>query len=529
VTFQDSIEERVITGFTGLYVVSNAGEQAAAIDDIQQLCIRRKWFFGIWDAERGTRVLDDKYGKAVLMPAGNRPGTPPDTRLQQAIAVLQDMNVVRGTDPKDVKYERPAIMVLHNAHGVLPQPLHYQMLYHQIMEGKAVRRQYVIILSAVLAIPPEIKDIVSVIEHELPDSAQLHEIMTAVCEPSELPSDNNVTKAALASMAGLSRFQAEGAIALSLKRARTVQPGILWDEKAAELKKGVPGLSVYKGKESFSKIGGLNFLKQFSKTCLTPRDTDDRKAKGLLLLGLSGVGKSLFAKALGNETGRPTLVLDVGAMMGSLVGQTERQVRQALQIADKMAPAILFCDEVEKSLAGGQASASTDSGVAARLFGEILKWLNDHESDIYFIATCNDMSSMPVEFSRPGRVDAVFFLDLPGTAAKREIWNLHLMNYKHAKTVEEAVKIQLPNDAEWTGAEIENCCHVAKLTGVSVAEFGDMQPRIVDRYHDQLTRLREWASGQCLAAEYSGKYYADRHEAHLNEVLGSHRRRARAG
>src|SRR5208282_3762528 len=106
--------------------------------------------------------------------------------------------------------------------------------------------------------------------------------------------------------------------------------------------------------------------------------------------GVSGTGKSAFAKALGNETGRPTLLLDIGALMGSLVGQSEANLRQALRIADAMSPCILFADELEKGLSG--VGSSGDSGVSTRLFGNLLTWLADHDSDVFFTGTCNDIS-----------------------------------------------------------------------------------------------------------------------------------------
>jgi SpoVK/Ycf46/Vps4 family AAA+-type ATPase len=117
------------------------------------------------------------------------------------------------------------------------------------------------------------------------------------------------------------------------------------------------------------------------------------------------VGKSVFARCLGNETGRPTLILDLGSLYASLVGATEQNVRQALRAADAMSPAILFCDELEKALSG--VGGTGDSGVATRLFGTILTWMSDRNSDCFFIGTCNDVSRLPPEFTRAERLDGV--------------------------------------------------------------------------------------------------------------------------
>ena len=171
-------------------------------------------------------------------------------------------------------------------------------------------------------------------------------------------------------------------------------------------------LQLHRGGERFADLGGLEALKDFCLRAMRRQGHRDprKRPRGALLLGIPGSGKSAYSKALGAETGRPTLIMDVGALMGSLVGSTEANIRQALRIADAMAPCILMIDEVEKALSGVASGGSTDSGVSARLFGTFLTWLNDHESDVFTICTCNDISKLPPEFSRAERFDGIFFL-----------------------------------------------------------------------------------------------------------------------
>src|SRR5438128_12071437 len=119
--------------------------------------------------------------------------------------------------------------------------------------------------------------------------------------------------------------------------------------------------------------------------------------------------------------------MDVGALMGSLVGQSKPNGRQALRIADAMSPCILFCDELEKALSG--VGSNGDSGVSTRLFGNLLTWLSDHESDVFFVGTSNDISKLPPEFTRAERFDGVFFLDLPHAGEKDAIWTLYRSQY----------------------------------------------------------------------------------------------------
>ncbi len=138
-----------------------------------------------------------------------------------------------------------------------------------------------------------------------------------------------------------------------------------------------------------------------------------------MLLSPPGCGKSQFCKALGKETGRPVIKLDVGSLMGSLVGQTEQRTRQALQIIDAMKTAVVYLDELDKAFAGVAGSGASDSGVSSRMFGTFLSWLNDRESDTFVVCTANDVTKLPPEFARAERFDAVYFLDFPNPAMRK--------------------------------------------------------------------------------------------------------------
>ena len=153
-------------------------------------------------------------------------------------------------------------------------------------------------------------------------------------------------------------------------------------------------------------------------------------AKGVLLLSPPGCGKSQFCKCLGRETGRPVLILDVGNLMGSLVGQSEQRMRDALSIVDAMSPCIVMIDEVEKAFSGASAADETlTRGVSTRMFGTFLTWLNDHQSDAYVVCTSNDVRRLPPEFGRSERFDGIFFLDLPTANQREAIWTQYLHQY----------------------------------------------------------------------------------------------------
>jgi SpoVK/Ycf46/Vps4 family AAA+-type ATPase len=262
-------------------------------------------------------------------------------------------------------------------------------------------------------------------------------------------------------------------------------------------------LSLHRGGERFDALGGLDALKSFSKRALRTVSPSSRvKPRGVLLLSPPGCGKSAFCKALGNETGRPTLILDVGSLLGSLVGQSEANIRQALRIIDAMAPAVVMLDEVEKAFSGVSSSGQTDSGVSARLFGSFLSWLNDHESDVFVVATANDITKLPPEFSRAERFDGIFFVDLPDAKQRQAIWQIYLNQYG----LEASQK--LPNDDQWTGAEIKSCCRLAALLDVPLTAAAQNIVPIARTSSEAVEKLRQWASGRCLSADKAGIYEA---------------------
>jgi hypothetical protein len=208
-----------------------------------------------------------------------------------------------------------------------------------------------VILSPIVQIPTELEKLFVVIEHDLPDRAQLEGIARGIgTEEGELPA-GALLGAVLDSAAGLTRYEAEGAFSLSLVRHGRVTPQVVWDLKSQMLKKSGL-LSLHRGSEKFADLGGLDALKSFCGRLLRHevRRENSTRPRGVALVSPPGCGKSAFCKALGNETGRPTMTLDIGSLMGGIVGQTEQQTRQALRIADAMAPCVLFVDGLGGSI-----------------------------------------------------------------------------------------------------------------------------------------------------------------------------------
>ena len=474
----EQLADYVRACFTGIWIQSHEHEDA--LRDIARLCHEENWRLASWDIDRGLRL----------------PGQPPGSTAASGgdpLAAIRALNSLAGDDTS-------VLLVLPNFHRLLNSAEVVQALAHQIVSGKQ-NRTFLVVLSAIVQVPVELEKLFVVLDHDLPSREQLEQIARGIASgDGELPSGSEL-QTVLDAASGLTRYEAEGAFSLSVARHGRITNETLWELKSQTLRKSGL-LQLHRGGTGFDSLGGLKALKAFCKRSLLQpgRNNPLKRPRGTLLLGVPGVGKSAFAKSLSAETGRPTLLLDVGALFGSLVGQSEQNMRQALKIAEAMAPCILYLDEIEKGLSGVASSGQSDSGTSSRLFGTFLTWLNDHESEVYVIATCNDISKLPPEFSRAERFDGIFFLDLPGTAEKRVIWNLYLDQFEFDQDQ------PLPSDDQWTGAEIRACCRLAALLDVPLKEAARQIVPVAVTASESVERLRTWATGRCLSAEQPGLY-----------------------
>jgi hypothetical protein len=480
-TLAERLSEYVRACFTGLYVVSH--EHDDAIAEIARLCRENGWALATWDVDRGLTLAGQAAGSSTISSAADP---------LAAIRALTALATPDGT----------ALLVLRNFHRYMTSIEIVQALDTAIATGKQART-FIVILAPLVQVPVELERQFVVLDHELPGRDQLDAIARSIAtEPGELP-DGEHLDAVLDAAAGLTRMEAEGAFALSLVRHGRIASEPLWELKAGALKKSGL-LTLHRGGETFAGLGGLEALKSFCSRALRPGGGPGRpKARGILLLGVPGTGKSAFCHALGHETDRPTVTLDVGALKGGLVGLTEERTRRALAQIDQMAPCVAMVDEIEKALAGVQSSGQTDSGVTAGLFGSVLTWLNDHTSDAFFVATCNDISKLPPELSRAERFDGIYFLDLPGREQKDTIWRLYLEEYGLDPSQ------RRPRDPEWTGAEIQSCCRLAALLEIPLIEAAQNIVPVAVTAGEAVERLRGWASGRCLSADRPGIYSRD--------------------
>lgn len=406
---------------------------------------------------------------------------------------------IGSPDPVD------AISALHQVQGDLVVAFFWNL--HSFMEPGVVQAtlngveiwkrtgKVLVVLSPSSQIPQEMEKYVTVLDFALPDEEGLLNILTDMtasaqeANPSFQEPTNEETQALVAAGKGLSAFEFENALALSIATEGSFSSGVVLEMKEQLVKKS-EALEFYKprAEDSFSYIGGLDNLKGFClSTCQSPL------SKGVLLLGVPGTGKSAFSKALGGEAGLPALALNVGAVFGSLVGESEKRIREALKVVEAMAPCVLFIDEIEKGLAGSEASGRTDSGVTARVVGTFLTWMQDCPAHVYVVATCNSIDKLPPEMLRAERWDAIFFIDLPTEEEQARIWEIWGDYYK--------VDISdLPNHHGWTGAEIRTCCRLAAMMNCSVKEAARFVIPLSTTMGEKIEALRRWAEGRAIPA-----------------------------
>jgi SpoVK/Ycf46/Vps4 family AAA+-type ATPase len=273
-------------------------------------------------------------------------------------------------------------------------------------------------------------------------------------------------------------------------------------------------LEYYHPKESMGDVGGLENLKDWLKKRGRGFNDDAVKygltnPKGILLLGVPGTGKSLVAKAIGNLWNFPLLRLDMGKIFGGIVGQSEGNIRGALSIAEAIAPSILWIDEIEKATSGMRSSGSTDGGTTSRVLGTFLTWMQERTKPVFVVATANNMSELPPELLRKGRVDEIFFVDLPAQTERQEIISIHLRRKNRDPSRFNIAKLA-QDCAGFSGAELEEVVKEALFSAfddggreITDADIGDAVRKtypLSRTMREVIDNMRKWAKSRAVSA-----------------------------
>jgi len=386
-----------------------------------------------------------------------------------------------------------------------------------------LKRSYktIIIVSPILTIPPELEKEISVLDFPLPtlqEVADLFKTMIRSVEASRKVAINatpDLLERAVKAALGLTENEAENVFAKALVSSASFDerdiPLIISEKKQIIRKTGL--LEYFDLSETIKNVGGLENLKKWlgeRSYAFTERAREYGlpQPKGLLLLGVQGCGKSLVSKAVASLWQLPLLRLDVGQMFNSYIGASEANMRKAIKIAESIAPVVLWLDEVEKGFGGVTGSGNSDAGTTARVFATFLTWLQEKTSPVFVVATANNIDNLPPELVRKGRFDDIFFVDLPSTAERKEIFLIHLRKRGRAPETFDIESLAAATEG-FSGAEIEQAVIDALyrafpqgrdiLTSDIGAVINDTVP-LSRTMSEDISRLRTWAKDRARPA-----------------------------
>lgn len=369
--------------------------------------------------------------------------------------------------------------------------------------------------------PPVVSALATTGEISLPDEKELEDIIRqtvrACGEGSRITV--NLSRQGLSTilrnLQGLSRRQARQIlmdVMVDDRRLDDSDVNAILSAKRRALGSG--GLLEYvEAPTDISEIGGMTYLKAWLNRRQEAMSAEAvtfgiSPPRGVLMLGVQGAGKSLSAKAVATAWGRPLLRLDSGSLYDKWVGESDRKLREALQQAERMAPIILWIDEIEKAFASA-ASQSSDGGLSKRMFGHLLTWMQEHRAPVFLIATANDIEALPSELLRKGRFDEIFFVDLPNLEARTQIFSIHLRKRQRKPADFDLAALAERSDG-FSGAEIEqavvSALHDAfaarkDLATKHILSAMESSPPLSVTMAEKVEALREWAKGRCVPAD----------------------------
>lgn len=443
--------ERLIRASYPLVAIESH-EEARVLNGLKDIADRRGFPLFAWSISAGLEQLHPLSGDDES-----------DANLVDTVRALE--HALTWTAPTDeATTGRPGVIVFKDLHHYMDDSVCLRLL-RDLATVLPRRRASVVLLSPALEVPPDLEKDVAVVNFPLPGKGELRgrvEAFAADLLDNPKASHDIVDLAGdrleqvVRALQGLSLVEAEAALGEAVIANGRLDEGVIplvLTAKARQFGKS-GALEYYRQQATFGDVGGLDLL---LAECRGLAETFSEEAaafgveppRGFLLVGVPGCGKSLTAKAIAGGK-MPLVRLDVGALFGSLVGQSEAQTRNALKVVEAAAPVVLWLDEIEKGL--GMAGGEMDGGTSQRVMGTILTWLEETTSPVFVVATANDIASLRPELIR--RFDETFFIDLPQPAERDEILAIHLRKRgRDPEHFDLGAVVEMTED--FTGAEME--------------------------------------------------------------------------
>jgi ATP-dependent 26S proteasome regulatory subunit len=463
---------------------------------------------GSGEAERLMRAIMSGSSPEAN-PTASSPNAIYNTREPaQALANMESMTV-------------EAVFLLKDFHRHMDDPVVVRRL-RDVGQKFATNRRTVIITAPEITVPPELAKLVEYFDLPLPDRERLreivHETFTRLSKTYtlKLQLDAAGVDAMAANLRGLTEEEAERAISQALVTRYALCAESVTDvlEAKKQLLRHSGMLEFIEASESMAGVGGLENLKHWLAQRRgawedAAREFGLEPPKGVIILGVQGCGKSLCARAVSGEWKLPLVKFDTSAVYDKYIGETEKRIRKVFQIAEGLAPCVLWIDELEKVFAGsGPDSASADAGVSSRLLGAFLSWMQDRKSPVFVAATSNNVTALPPELIRKGRFDELFFVDLPNQTERKQIFSIALAKRKRNASDFDLEQVAAAAKG-YSGAEID-----AAVQGALYAAYAEKKSLTTQLLIDALSQtvplsttraeeieaLREWARTRAVAA-----------------------------
>ncbi|HEX4484844.1 MAG TPA: AAA family ATPase [Terriglobales bacterium] len=415
-----------------------------------------------------------------------------------------------------------AVFILKDLHRHMDDPVVVRRL-RDVGQQFSANRRTLILTGPKINIPPELSGLVEFLELPLPDRTRLRQIIdeTLVRVSKTRTLQHKLNPEGMAAIAenlrGLTEEEAERALSQALVARYALCPETVTDvlDAKKDLLRRSGMLEFVDSTDGLSAVGGLDNL----KTWLAKRRgawSDSARAfgldpaRGVIILGVQGCGKSLCARAIAGEWNLPLVKFDSAAIFDKYIGETEKRIRQVFRVAEGLSPCVLWIDELEKVFAGaGPDSASVDAGVSSRILAAFLSWMQDRKAPVFVAATSNNVSVLPPELIRKGRFDELFFVDLPGQSEREQIISIQLAARKRDPKMFDLNKIAAAARG-YSGAEIDAAVQTALYSAYAgkvdlttqhlLDALAHTVPLSVTRA-EEVAELREWAKTRAVPAQ----------------------------
>lgn len=401
----------------------------------------------------------------------------------------------------------PAVFILRDFHRFLEDVSVSRKLRNLARVLKSQPKN-IVLLSPRIVTTEELGEVLTILEFPLPNAAEIKLEIERLLAATDQTLAAKIVDELVRSCQGLSIERIRRVLARAIASHGEIQPEdveLVLEEKRQTIRQ-TQILDFYPATEKISDIGGLDNLKDwllrrggaFSERA---RAYGLPHPRGLMLVGIQGTGKSLTAKAIAHHWHLPLLRLDVGRLFGGLVGESESRTRQMIQVAEALAPCILWIDEIDKAFAG--LGAKGDAGTTSRVFGTFITWLAEKTSPVFVVATANDIQALPPEMLRKGRFDEIFFVGLPSQEERKAIFTVHLSRLRSHNLKSYDLDRLAYETPDFSGAEIEQTIVEAMHIGFSqnrdfttddILEAASQIIPLARTAQEQIQFLQDWAA-----------------------------------